>query len=76
MSEKTVEQVQETHTDTWMAIPGVIGTAVGESDDRPCILILTSVPREQIEEQIPANVEGYPVVIQYTGEVRALDSNN
>ena len=73
MSGKTIEQVQQEHTDEWMAIPGVVGVAIGESGGRACILVLTAVDSGQIRERIPATVDGYPVVLQYTGDVRALD---
>jgi len=56
-----------------MAIPGVVGTALGQQDRRPCILVLTASNTEQVRRKIPTSVEGYPVVVQYVGEVRALD---
>ncbi len=74
MPVKTIEQVQQEHTDAWMAMPGVVGTAIGQSKGKPCILILTASNTEQIRKQIPATVEGYPVVVQYVGEIRALDT--
>ena len=73
MVEKTIEQVQEEHTDAWMAIPGVVGTAIGLHEGKPCIMVLTATDTESVKEQIPSTVEGYPVVVQYTGEIRALD---
>ncbi len=74
MAIKTIEQVQQKHTDAWMDIPGVVGTAIGQSKSKPCILILTASNTEQIRKQVPATVEGYPVVVQYVGEIRALDT--
>lgn len=68
---KTIEQVQEAHTDAWMAIPGVVGTAIGLHEGQPCILILTAANAEAIRAQIPDRVEGYPVIIQHTSEIRA-----
>lgn len=73
MPDKTIQQVQEEHTNEWMAIPGVVGTAIGAPDGIPSILILTASNADQIRKQIPATVEGYPVVIQHAGEIRALD---
>jgi len=73
MSGKTIEQVQQEHTNEWMAIPGVVGIAIGRHDDKLCILILTFSDTGEIREEIPATVDGYPVVIQYTGNIRALD---
>ncbi len=73
MAEKAIERVQEKHTNEWMAIPGVVGTAVGQCEGRPCIFILTASNTEQVRQQIPANVEGFPVVVRFVGEIRALD---
>ena len=70
---KTIEQVQEEHTGEWMAIPGVVGTAIGECEGRPCILVLTASNMERVRREIPPMVDGYPVVVRYIGEVRALD---
>jgi hypothetical protein len=73
MPEKTIEQVQEEHTDEWMAIPGVEGVAISICEDKPCILILSSVKSQQLQDKIPHTVENYPVVIKETGTFRALD---
>jgi hypothetical protein len=75
MTERLIEQVQAEYTDVWMRIPGVVGTAIGVHNDKPCILVLTSVDPGQIRSQIPLSVEGHPVVIENTGEIRALGSN-
>ena len=72
MSEKAIEQVHEEHTDEWMAIPGVEGTAIGLCEGKPCIKIFTSSRTDQIRAQIPSEVEGYPLVVEETGEFRAL----
>ncbi len=73
MPDKTIEEVQEEHTGAWMTIPGVVGTAIGECRGKPCILVLTASDTQQIRRKIPAIVDGYPVVVQYTGEIRARD---
>lgn len=74
MPEKTIERVQQEHTNAWMAMPGVVGTAIGQSKGKPCILILTASNTEQVRRQIPTTVEGYPVIVQYVSEIRALDT--
>ncbi len=73
MPERTIEQVQEEHTDDWMAIPGVEGTAIGLFEGKPCIRIFTSSKPQQLQDKIPSTVEGYPVIIEETGAFRALD---
>jgi hypothetical protein len=69
----TIEQVQQEHTDEWMAIPGVVGTAIGRRNGRPCILVLAASDTEQVRQRIPSTVNGYPLFVQYMGEIRALD---
>ena len=73
MSGKTIEQVQEEHTDEWMAVDGVEGTGIGLFKGKPCIKILTSSGTDQIRAQIPSEVEGYPLIVEETGEFNALD---
>ena len=73
MPAKRIEQVQQKHTDEWMAIDGVEGTAIGLSEGKPCIKVLTSSAAEQVRAKIPSAVEGYPVVIEQTGAFHALD---
>ena len=70
MPNKTIQQVQEAHTDAWMRIPGVTGTAIGQSQGEPCILVLTSAPDAKVQDKIPKRVQGYLVVIRYIGQVR------
>lgn len=73
MTERTIEQVQEEHTDEWMAIPGVEGTAIGLFEGKPCIKIFTSSKPQEVRAKIPSTVEGYPVIIEETGAFRALE---
>ena len=73
MPAKTIEEVIKDKTYEWIAIPGVEGTAIGLSEGKPCILIMSSVKPETLLDKIPSTVEGYPVVVRETGVFRALD---
>jgi len=73
MREKTIEQVQEEHTNEWMSIPGVVGTAIGLFDGKPCIKVFTSRDQQELRDAIPSTIENYPVIIEETGEFRALE---
>ncbi len=73
MADKTIEQVQEAHTNEWMAIDGVEGIAIGLFEDRRCIKIFSSKKAKDLREMIPSIVEGYPVIIEETGVFRSLD---
>jgi hypothetical protein len=70
---KTIEQVLNEKTDEWMAIPGVAGVATGESKGKPCIRVFTSARPQQLRAKIPPTIEGYPVIIEQTGPIRALN---
>lgn len=73
MPARTIEEVLKDKTDEWMALPGVVGTAIGMSEGSHCIKILSSVNAQELRTKIPSSVEGYSVMIEETGEFRALD---
>lgn len=68
---RTIEQVLEESTPRLMLIPGVVGTAIGECDDQPCIKILLVELSEELEMKLPKRIENYPVFIEETREIRA-----
>ncbi len=65
-----VMAIQDRHTHPLMAIPGVVGTATGlGADGRPVVMVLTEKPGVA---GIPGLLDGVPVVVKVTGEIRAL----
>ena len=75
MQEKSIEAVLTEHTSTLMALPGVVGTAQGSCSGKPCIKVYVAEKTPELLKQIPSSLEGYPVEVQETGEIRALDSS-
>ena len=73
MATKTIEEVLKENANKWMSIHGVVGTAIGEFKGKPCIKIFVVKKTEGLTQKIPSSLEGFPVVIQQTGEIRALD---
>jgi len=73
MPGKTIEQVLKERTDEWMDIPGVEGTAIGLFEGKPCIKIFASSKPQELRAKISSAVENYPVIIEETGAIRALD---
>ena len=71
MAKKTIEKVLREHSGRLMSIPGVVGTAEGLKDGRPCVKVLIIQKTPELEREIPRNLEGYPVEIVETGEIRA-----
>ena len=73
MPTKDIITVQEAHTKELMAIPGVIGVYIGELDDKtPCIGVMVKKKTPELEKKIPKSLEGYPVKIDETGEIKPL----
>ena len=73
VQKKSIEAVQNEHTDALMAFPGVVGTAIGDCDGKLCIKVMVSKKTPELLKQIPSTLEGYPVQIEETGEFRALE---
>jgi hypothetical protein len=70
--EKTIEEVLKEHTGELMSVPGVVGTAEGLCDDRPCIKVYVVKRSPEIDNRIPDTLEGYPIKIEVTGEFRTM----
>ncbi len=72
MPEKTIEEVFSEHTDSLMALPGVVGTGQGECGGRPCIRVFVVEKTPKLLNQVPTSIEGYEVEVQETGDIKAL----
>jgi hypothetical protein len=72
MPESSIETVLKKHTDELMAMSGVVGTAQGLCDDKPCIKVYVVELTPELQKKIPKSLEGYPVDVEVTGEFHAL----
>ena len=74
MASRNVNQVKEDHANELMSIPGVVGVYVGALDDgSPCIGVMVAGKTPELERRIPQTLEGYPVRLEETGEIKPLD---
>ena len=73
MPYKTIAEVLKEHTDCLMSLPGVVGTAEGEDSGQACIRVFVVKETPELLNKISTAIEGYPVVVQDTGEFKALD---
>ena len=69
---RPIADVLREHTTSLMALPGVVGTAQGEQDGSPCIMVLVVELTDDLKNQLPKELDGYLVVISETGEIKAL----
>jgi hypothetical protein len=66
---EAVMAVQGRHTERLMAVPGIVGTAVGlTSEGRPAVKLLAV---DDVAD-VPSQLEGFPVELMVTGEFFAL----
>jgi hypothetical protein len=70
-----IEEVLKRHTDELMSLPGVVGTAIGLCEERPCIKVYVVEKTPELEERIPDTLEGHRVVMEESGEFRRLKEN-
>lgn len=75
MAADSIQAVLQRHTDSLMSVPGVVGTAIGQCQGRPCIKVYVARKTPQLLERIPSSLEGFPLAVEETGEIRALDSS-
>jgi hypothetical protein len=74
MPRRDITTVMNAHTSELMAIPGVTGVAIGALDDgTPCILVLVLDDDAEATKKIPKELEGHPVKIFESGEIKPMD---
>jgi hypothetical protein len=70
---RSIVDVLAEHSPRIIAMSGV--TAIGEGrlpDGRPCIQIFIREKDPTLEARLPRTIEGYPVVVEVSGQIRAL----
>jgi hypothetical protein len=75
MKEKTIQEVLSEYTGELMSLPGVVGTAQGLCDGKPCIKVFVTEKTPELDQRIPDSLGGYPVMTEETGVIRALPEN-
>jgi hypothetical protein len=72
---RDINAVLVAHDKQLLAIPGVVGIYVATLDDgrTPCLKIILAEDKLELRGVFPTMIEGYPVVLEVTGEIRALD---
>jgi hypothetical protein len=73
---REITTVMDAHVNELMAIPNVTGVAVGAMDDgTPCILVLVVQETEEIGRRVPKTLEGHPVRIFVSGEIKPMQGD-
>lgn len=74
MRDTSIIAAQEELTPELMALPGVVGTAVGLCDELPCIKVYLAHKDAELEARIPVSYKGFKVDTEVTGEFEARDT--
>ncbi len=70
---KDINEVIKVYADSLMAIPGVVGLYHGLDDDgKSCLKVMVKEKTPEISKRIPERIEGFPVVIDETGEIKPM----
>jgi hypothetical protein len=71
MPEKSIADVLAAHNDSLMALPGVVGTAIGRCDGAPCIRVFVRDSAAARNARVAERLDGYVVRVEVTGAFRA-----
>jgi len=67
MAASSIEAVLEAHNAALMAVPGVVGTAIGRCDGRPCIRVFVRDSAAAKAAGLGTQLDGYPMRVEVTG---------
>jgi len=73
-SKRDINAVLAAHDKEFLAIPDVVGVYVGVLEDgrTACLKVMLARKNPETERKIPNLLEGYPVVVELTGEIRPM----
>ena len=71
---EAIAVVLDSHTEALMSLPGVVGVGVGERTGEPCVTVFVRAKTRRLLARIPATIEGYPVEVEETGEIRPRET--
>jgi hypothetical protein len=70
MASKSIEEVLAAHADSLLALPGVVGAAIGRCGDSLCIRVFVRDSSDAVRRSIPDSLEGHPVQVEVSGQFR------
>lgn len=64
-----ISTVLARHTDSLMAIPGVVGVGEGQQAGSPAVFVMVERNTAELDAALPDSLEGYAVVVSETGRI-------
>jgi hypothetical protein len=68
----SIQEIQEKHQHDLMRIPGVVGVGIGLESDESVLVVMVAKDTRAIKRKVPKELDGYRLVIQETGVIRAF----
>ena len=73
MPTRDINDVLKDHEKEMMSLSGVVGIYIGAQENGAlCIRVMLKEKSAELEQKIPKTLEGYPVEIEVTGEIKPL----
>jgi hypothetical protein len=70
---RPISTVLEERAPGLLALEGVAGVYEGATPDgKPCIVVMLKDERPVVRKDIPASLDGYPVRLEFGGEIRPM----
>lgn len=69
VARRSIDEVLAAHTDSLLALPGVVGTAIALCDRERCIKVFLADSNPDTRGRIPSRLEGYRVIAEVTGTI-------
>ena len=68
----SIEEVKKQHETLFLDMPGVVSVGIGlDPSGHQAIIVGLDGPRPETAAKIPAMLEGFPVIIQIVGSIKA-----
>lgn len=68
-----IREAKQRHAGDLLALPGVLAVGIGRTPDgRDAIIVSVRRGDPEASSRVPSQLEGHPVVIQSTDEIRGL----
>ena len=71
MPTRSIQDVLAAHNDSLLALPGVVGTAIGLCEESPCIRVFVADAAVARRARLPDRLDGYVVRVEVQPPLRA-----
>ena len=68
----SIQDVKKKHESRLLSLPGVVSVGIGRDlHGNPAVIVGLDSPRSDTEARIPPQLDGYPLLIQIVGPLKA-----